>query len=108
MPLVDVIRVYLLAFGVVTIAGGAVGFAKAKSRASLIAGAVSGLLLLLAAWFTTTGARPALLLGLSVSAALASRFGMVLLKSKRFIPAGLITVLALGGIALTVAGLFAT
>src|SRR4051794_8264502 len=41
----DLARIYLFGFGALTIAGGVMGFVKAKSRASLIAGTISGVLL---------------------------------------------------------------
>ncbi|MCW5837094.1 MAG: TMEM14 family protein, partial [Labilithrix sp.] len=91
-PLLSVLAIYLMVFGAVTIAGGVVGFVKAKSRASLIAGSISGALLLVAGWFATS--RPALFLGLGVSAALAARFGTAFLRTKKVMPAGLIAALA--------------
>ena len=39
--MLDAIRFYLFLFGVLTIAGGIMGFVKAKSRASLIAGTIA-------------------------------------------------------------------
>ena len=41
-------QVYYCFFGLVAIAGGAMGYARAKSKASLIAGGVSGALLFIA------------------------------------------------------------
>jgi uncharacterized membrane protein (UPF0136 family) len=109
-PIFVYLKTYLFVFGVITIAGGVLGFVKAKSRASLIAGSFSGLLLLLAGWLTGSGAGPGairagIFLALGVSAALLARFGMAFKKTKKVMPAGLITLLALGGIALAVAAL---
>lgn len=100
--MVDLVRVYLFVFGAITIAGGVMGFVKAKSRASLIAGGISGVALLAAGALvggasTTTG----LALGLAVSLALTARFGNAYRKTKKVMPALLITLLGLGGIALT-------
>ena len=96
-------RLYLLLFGVLAIAGGIVGFAKAKSRPSLIAGSASGLLLLLAGYLVgTASARAGLLLGLVVSLALAGRFVPGFTKSRKLMPAGLMALLSIGGVALTV------
>ena len=49
------IRLFLCLFAVLTLVGGIVGFAKARSKASLIAGGVAAALLLASAWLTGTG-----------------------------------------------------
>jgi uncharacterized membrane protein (UPF0136 family) len=97
--------IYLFVFGLVTIAGGVLGFVKAKSRASLIAGSISGALLLLSGWLVSSGSRSGIVLGLVVSAALLGRFGMAFRKTKKLMPAGLISLLSIVGIALTIAAL---
>jgi hypothetical protein len=40
-------KIYFIVFGVLTIAGGVMGYAKAGSTASIIAGSICGILLLL-------------------------------------------------------------
>lgn len=50
MSILEFARIYLFVFGVLTIAGGVIGFVKAQSRPSLLAGAISGVSLLLAAY----------------------------------------------------------
>jgi uncharacterized membrane protein (UPF0136 family) len=42
------IKIYYFLFGLVAIVGGAMGYARAQSKASLIAGGISGALLILA------------------------------------------------------------
>jgi uncharacterized membrane protein (UPF0136 family) len=96
-----IVAIYLYVFGAITIAGGVVGFVKAKSRASLIAGGISGALLVVAGYLVGSGSRTGLFLGLLVSLALAGRFGMAFKKSRKVMPAGLILVLALAGIVLS-------
>jgi uncharacterized membrane protein (UPF0136 family) len=61
-------------YGVLSLVGGIMGYVKAKSRASLIAGGVSGVLLLGGALLAAS--QPALGLGLTslISAALVARF----------------------------------
>lgn len=99
--MVDLARIYLFVFGVLTIAGGVLGFVKAKSRASLIAGTVSGLLLLAAGWMTTSEQKNGPILGLVVSLALAARFGNAYRKTKKAMPALPMTVLGIAGIVVT-------
>ena len=43
-------KIYFIIFGILTIAGGIAGYVKAGSMASIIAGSISGILLLVAAW----------------------------------------------------------
>ena len=43
-------KIYFIAFGVLTIAGGILGYVKAGSVASIIAGSITGVLLLVAAF----------------------------------------------------------
>lgn len=93
--------VYLYVFGVLTIAGGIVGYVKAKSRASLIAGGVAGALLLVSGYLTGTTGRPGLLLGLGLSLMLAGRFVGTFIKTRKVMPAGLMSVLSVVGVVLT-------
>ncbi|HSO34623.1 MAG TPA: TMEM14 family protein [Labilithrix sp.] len=101
----DLVRLYLFGFGVLTIAGGVMGFVKAKSRPSLIAGTISGGLLLAACYLVGTSGRLGLLLGLGVSAALAARFVTTYRKSKKVMPAGVMAVLGIAGMVLTILAL---
>lgn len=103
--MLEAVRIYLYVFGALTIAGGVMGFVKAKSRPSLVAGGTSGALLLVAAYLV--GARPAfgLGLGLVVSLGLAGRFIGVFRKSGKLMPAGLMAVLGTLGVFLTAYGL---
>jgi len=43
-------KIYFLIFGVLTIAGGIIGYVKAGSTPSIIAGSITGILLLIGAW----------------------------------------------------------
>jgi uncharacterized membrane protein (UPF0136 family) len=97
----DLVRFYLFGFGALTIAGGVMGFVKAKSRASLIAGSISGLLLIAAGYLVGANGRIGLIVGLGISAALAARFVMTYRKSKKLMPAGLMAVLGIAGVVLT-------
>jgi uncharacterized membrane protein (UPF0136 family) len=73
--MIDVTKIFYLVFGILTIVGGVIGFVKAKSRASLIAGGTTGLLLVVSSILMMTGRIDiGLMLGLLVSVALAGQF----------------------------------
>lgn len=97
----EVVWLYLYVFGVLTIGGGVVGFVRAKSRASLVAGAIAGALLLASGFLVGRVGRPGLFLGLVVSGALAGRFVAVFIKTKKPMPAGIMAVLGVAGVVLT-------
>ena len=54
-------KIYFLIFGLLTLAGGIMGYVKANSVASLIAGGLSGILLMAGAWMMDSSARPILM-----------------------------------------------
>ena len=108
MSIISFAASYLWLFGLLTVAFGIIGFVKAKSVPSLIAGSVAGALLVAAGFLAVrvgTSPRVGLLVGLGVSAALASRFVMAYRKSKKVMPAGMMAVLSVVGIAVTATAL---
>jgi uncharacterized membrane protein (UPF0136 family) len=104
----NVLVFYYLLFGILTIVGGVIGFIKAGSKPSLIAGGVSGLLLLIAAILVWNGSgRWGLILALVVSVLLAGRFVPAFVKKKAWMPGGMMSVLSVIGVLLGVAGFVA-
>jgi len=103
--MIDITKLYLFIFGALTIAGGVMGFMKAGSNASLIAGGVSGAVLLVAGYLVASGkVQPGLILGLVVSVALAARFVPAFLATHKFMPDGMMALLSIVGIVMTVLG----
>jgi uncharacterized membrane protein (UPF0136 family) len=103
---------YYAIFGAVSIILGMVGFIRAKSRASLIAGILSGMALLFAAFFLLkqykTGSHnlnTGYIIGLVLSVLLLGRFLPGFLKSKKFYPAGIMALFSLGGVIAGILGL---
>jgi uncharacterized membrane protein (UPF0136 family) len=92
---------YLYLFGVLTIAGGVVGFLKAKSNASLIAGGIAGVALLVSGYLASTKGSLGFVVGLVISLALAGRFVSAFVKTRKVMPAGMMSVLSVLGIVLT-------
>jgi uncharacterized membrane protein (UPF0136 family) len=87
-------QVFYILFGLVAIAGGALGYTRAKSMASLIAGGVSGALLLIAGLLSPSV--PGFILGFLVSVLLLVHFGRSYAAKKKPIPA--IPMIVLSGI----------
>ena len=86
-------------YAVLVLVGGIIGFVKANSRASLIAGIVSAALLGVAASLVASGAvRLGAGLGALAAIALIARFLPAFSKTKKLMPAGL--VVAMGALTL--------
>lgn len=97
-------RVYFFLFGLLTIAGGVAGFVKANSKPSLIAGGISGALLVgSAALIGLTSSRTGVVPAAVLSLLLAGRFVPAYAKTRATMPAGLMSALSLTGILVAVA-----
>jgi uncharacterized membrane protein (UPF0136 family) len=91
-------KIYFVVFGILTIAGGIVGYVKAGSVVSVIAGAITGVLLLIAAFLLPEHRAIGLATALVVSLLLAAQFVPKFLRTGRIMPAGVMSVLAAIGI----------
>ena len=91
-------KIYFIVFGVLTIAGGIVGYVKAGSVASIIAGSITGVLLLVAAFLLPEHRMVGLATALIVSLLLAAQFIPKLLRTARVMPAGIMSLLSVIGI----------
>ncbi len=96
---------FSLIFGLVSIVLGILGMVRGKSKASLIAGAISGGLLLLGWYLQGQGQRAGVWLALGVCVLLLGRFLPVALKRKQLYPAGIMAGLAIVGSVLGVLAL---
>lgn len=99
--MLNIARIYFFVFAAFTALGGLMGFIKANSKASLIAGVVSGLLLAIAGWFIPTKTTLGCVMGLVVSLLLLGRFLPAYLKKGVAMPAIPMIILSVAGIALT-------
>ena len=91
-------KIYFIVFGLLTIAGGVMGFATKGSVPSIVAGSISGILLLVAAFLLPNNFVVGLVLAAVVSILLAGRFVPAFIKSGNLMPAGLMSVLSVIGI----------
>ncbi|MGC2353379.1 MAG: TMEM14 family protein [Candidatus Udaeobacter sp.] len=91
-------KIYFIVFGVLTILGGIVGYVKAGSVASIIAGSLAGVLLLVAAFLLPKQEMAGLATGLIVSLLLLGYFVPKYFRTGSVMPAGLMSVLSVIGI----------
>lgn len=99
------VKIYFLVFGLLTLVGGVMGYVKAHSAASLIAGGVSGALLITSALLLPGYLRAGLIMALIVSLALAGRFIPALVQGKMN-PAVYVAPMAVIGVVLAALLLF--
>ncbi len=95
-------KIYFIIFGLLTIVGGVIGYTKAGSTISLIAGSISGILLLLAAYLLPGNLAVGLALAAVISIALAGKFVPAFIKTGQAMPAGLMSALSVLGIIMAI------
>lgn len=101
--MLDPTRFFYYLFGLITLVGGIQGFVSKNSLPSLIAGAISGLLLLVGGYLLQSGKITAgLVIGLIVCLGLAGRFLPNFFKTGHWWPAGVEGWLGLIGLILTI------
>ena len=88
-----------IAYGTLAIIGGIVGYLQVQSKASLISGSISGLLLISAAVLQLQGYTWGLPLAAALTALLIIVFVGRWTKTRKFMPAGLMIVLGIGALA---------
>ena len=93
-------------YGSLVLLGGIIGFRKAGSRASLIAGIASEFLLLLAAALSFHGHSAGATLAMAVAALLFVFFMWRWFKGRKFMPAGLMVVASAAALVLLAWGSF--
>lgn len=84
-----------IAYGITSIAGGIFGYAQAKSQVSLILGTVSGIILILAAWAQLQELPIGSTIAQIITLLLVGVFTVRLIKTRKFMPAGLMLILGL-------------
>ena len=105
--MIETAKIFYFIFGALTIVGGVMGYVKASSVASLVAGGVAGILLIVAGVLAGAGkVQAALILGAIVSIALAARFLPAYLATHKFMPAGMMAILSVIGIVVTALAFF--
>lgn len=100
--MVDIITA--IAYGVLALIGGIIGYVQAQSKASLISGSISGLLLIIAGVMQLQGQGLGLMATV-ITAMLVTVFAIRLTKTRKFMPAGLMSLLGLVSLGLMVSEL---
>ena len=95
-------KTYFIIFGLLTIAGGILGFVRAGSTPSLIAGSIAGILLLVGAFLLPGNVVAGLLIAGLISLLLAGRFVPAFMRTGDWMPAGMIAILSVIGIIMAV------
>ena len=94
----EVAKTYFIVFGALTIAGGVVGYVKAGSVASIIAGSITGVLLLVAAFLLPEHRAIGLATAFIISLLLAAQFVPKFIRTGRVMPAGMMSILSVIGV----------
>ena len=98
----DASRLYFFVFGALTIIGGIIGYVKAGSVPSIIAGAITGLLLIIAAAILPEHRAAGLATGFIVSLLLAGQFVPKLIRTGKVMPAGMMSILSVIGLVVAI------
>ncbi len=97
-----------IAYGILAIVGGVMGYMQAQSKISLLAGCGCGLLLLVSAGVQVQGQAWGLLAAIGVTVILLLAFVSRLLKTRKFMPAGLMLILGVPALGVMISQLVVT
>ncbi len=93
-----------LIYGALSLFGGWMGYQQAGSKVSLISGAITGILLLLASFALFQGLGWGLWLAIAVTVLLVVTFVVRLVKTRKVMPAGLMVTVGVVTLAVLLAG----
>ena len=94
----DATKLYFLVFGSLTIVGGIIGYVKAGSLPSIIAGAITGVLLLVAEFLLPEHRAAGIATAFVVSFVLAAQFVPKFIRTGKMMPAGMMSILSVIGL----------
>ncbi len=93
--MIEIAQVVLAIYGILLIVGGIVGKIKSGSSASLFAGAISGIVALVGFWQSLSDPAAGFLTGGLVGLLLTGIFMSRFVRTRKFMPAGLVLLLSL-------------
>ncbi|NET45351.1 TMEM14 family protein [Okeania sp. SIO2B3] len=91
-----------IAYGILAIVGGIIGYTKVGSKISLISGSVSGLLLIISGIIQLMGMNWGLIFSTIIATILVITFIIRLVKTRKMMPAGLMILTGITAVALMV------
>src|SRR5258708_23212565 len=91
-------KIYFIVFGILRIGGGVIGYVKVGSLPSIVAGSITGVLLLVAAFLLPEHRAAGLATAFIVSLLLAAQFVPKFVRTGRVMPAGMMSILSVLGI----------
>jgi uncharacterized membrane protein (UPF0136 family) len=91
-------KIYFIIFGALTIVGGVIGYVKAGSAPSIIAGAITGVLLLSAGFLLPEHRAVGLAIAFITSLLLAAQFVPKFVRTGKAMPAGMMAILSVIGL----------
>ena len=94
----DATKLYFLTFGALTIVGGIIGYVKVGSLPSIIAGSITGVLLLIAGSLLSSHRLIGLATAFVVSLLLAGQFVPKFIRTGKMMPAGMMSILSVIGL----------
>ncbi len=95
-------KIYFIVFGLLTVVGGVIGYLSKGSMPSIIAGSISGVALIAAAFLLPNHAVAGLAVAGLVSLLLAGRFVPAFIKTAAIMPAGMMAVLSVIGVIMAI------
>src|SRR3989442_118266 len=91
-------KIYFFIFGALTIIGGILGYVKAGSLPSIIAGSITGVLLLIGGSLLPEHRAIGLATGFVISLLLAAQFVPKFIRTGKAMPAGMMSILSVIGL----------
>jgi len=100
-------QIFLMTYAVLMLGGGIMGYVKAKSTMSLIMGIISMILIFLGLFVSQSNMQAGFCLIATTSTVLVATFIVRWIKTKKFMPSGMLVALSLIAVALCVKQLLA-
>ena len=95
---IQITAIEVWVYGAIMILGGIMGYMKVGSKASLLSGVGMGLALLASGLGVWQGSRDSLVVAAMIAALLVAIFAIRLVKTRRFMPAGVLAILSLAAV----------
>ncbi len=99
---INIAIIAALAYGILAIVGGIIGYTKVGSKISLISGSISGLLLIISGIIQLIGINWGLIFSIVITTILVITFIIRLVKTRKMMPAGLMILTGIAAVAVMV------